>query len=406
MSFSDSEAVFFQRCREIGFDEDSIVKLKDKQLTTMSRFAFACNFAPANSDETPLVNLAKEIYGRDVSTVEMSFVRRVFNEAYVNVASDIRSKAESTDETPVRRLAPAERAERLKQQQRRLKGINIAGPLEPGDSLVDKCIAIYESDRIQYVPWETAVSREHELLTGLKKDTQLTFDGSGVLKLQKAHQIEPCSTGSEIQVKYALTRRALAMEQANLVSFALMEAWSEKMMQCRLEEPSSGFARTTMKQLELADRKLFVVIGECTREGIRANSNGRPIDAIFEKCAQSSEVLSLLQPRPTVAAKQDKETPKAPQERPWKRQRTESVGKGGNKGKGKSKGSGGARIPHELLSLGEVSAATPKGARLCFGYNLKRCPHPVDKQKCERGLHCCCMKGCYRQHPALDHGKE
>ena len=77
-----------------------------------------------------------------------------------------------------------------------------------------------------------------------------------------------------------------------------MEAWSEKMMQSRLEEPSTGFARTTMKQLEQADRKLFVILGENTREGIKATANGRPIDAIFEKCMQSSEVLSLLQPRP------------------------------------------------------------------------------------------------------------
>ena len=406
MSFADSEAVFFQRCREVGFSDAVVTALKAKHLTTMSRFAFACNYAPASADETPLVGLAKEIYGRDPTTVEMSFVRRVFNEAYVNVASDIKSKAESTDETPVRRLAPAERAERLKQQQTRLQGINIAGPLEPGDSLVDKCIAIYESDRIQYVAWETAVSREHELLTGLKKDTQLTFDGSGVLKLQKSNQIEPCNTGSEIQVKYALTRRALAMEQANLVKFSSMEAWSEKMMQSRLEEPSAGFARTTMKQLEQADRKLFVVLGERTRNGIRATSTGRPIDAVFQQCMQSSEVLSILQPKPIAAPKNERESPKATSERPFKKPRFESPGKGGQKGKGKSKGSNNARIPLELLALGDVSATTPKGVRLCFGYNLKRCTHSVDKQKCERGLHCCCMKGCYKTHPALDHGKE
>ena len=406
MSFADSEAVFFQRCREVGFSDAVVTALKAKHLTTMSRFAFACNYAPASADETPLVGLAKEIYGRDPTTVEMSFVRRVFNEAYVNVASDIKSKAESTDETPVRRLAPAERAERLKQQQTRLQGINIAGPLEPGDSLVDKCIAIYESDRIQYVAWETAVSREHELLTGLKKDTQLTFDGSGALKLQKSNQIEPCNTGSEIQVKYALTRRALAMEQANLVRFSLMEAWSEKMMQSRLEEPSTGFARTTMKQLEQADRKLFVVLGERTRNGIRATPTGRPIDAVFQQCMQSSEVLSILQPKPIAAPKNERESPKATSERPFKKPRFESPGKGGRKGKGKSKGSNNARIPLELLALGDVSATTPKGVRLCFGYNLKRRTHSVDKQKCERGLHCCCMKGCYKTHPALDHGKE
>ena len=406
MSFADSEAVFFQRCREIGFDDDTILNMKTQKLTTMSRFAFSCNYAPGAVDEAPLVNLAKEIYSRAPSTVEMSFIRRAFNEAYVNVASDIKSKAESTDETPIRRLAPAERSERLKQQQDRLKGINIAGPLEPGDSLVDKCISIYESDRIQYVAWETAVSREHELLTGSKKDAQLTFDSSGVLKLQKTSHVEPCSTGSEIQVRYALTRRALALEQANLVKFALMEAWSEKMMQSRLEEPNAGFSRTTMKQLEQADRKLFVMLGEHTREGIKATTSGRPIDAVFEKCMQSSEVMSLLQPRPVAIGKPDRESPKPTGERPLKRPRFDSGSKGTAKGKGKSKGTSNARIPHELLALGDVAASTPKGSRLCFGYNLKRCPHTVDKQKCERDLHCCCIKGCYKPHPAVDHGKE
>ena len=51
-----------------------------------------------------------------------------------------------------------------------------------------------------------------------------------------------------------------------------------------------------MKQLEQADRKLFVVLGEHTREGIKANTAGRPIDLIFEKCMQSSEVMVLMQP--------------------------------------------------------------------------------------------------------------
>ena len=74
MSFSDSEAVFFQRCREIGFDDDVVTNMKAKQLTTMSRFAFACNYSPAGVDESPLVALAKEIYGKDPSTIEMSSI--------------------------------------------------------------------------------------------------------------------------------------------------------------------------------------------------------------------------------------------------------------------------------------------------------------------------------------------
>ena len=71
---------------------------------------------------------------------------------------------------------------------------------------------------------------ENEILQGSKKDQTLTFDSTGVLKLHKQSRVEPCSTATEIQVRYCLTRRALALEQANVVSFKNMESWSEKMM--------------------------------------------------------------------------------------------------------------------------------------------------------------------------------
>ena len=133
------------------------------------------------------------------------------------------------------------------------------GPWNLVTALSTSAYPLIKNERIQYVSWEPSVSREHELLTGLKRDTQLTFDGSGNSKLQKANQAEPCDTSSEIQVKYALTRRALAIEQENLAIFSPMEAWSEKMMQSRFEQPSSGFARTGVKQQKQTDRKLFIV---------------------------------------------------------------------------------------------------------------------------------------------------
>ncbi|CAL1157038.1 unnamed protein product [Cladocopium goreaui] len=153
----------------------------------------------------------------------------------------------------------AERAERLRLQQQRLSGVNISGS---------------------------------------KKDQTLTFDSTGVLKLHKQSRVEPCSTATEIQVRYCLTRRALALEQANVVSFKNMESWSEKMMQSRLDEPPPSYIKTTMKQLEPADRKLFLLISEKTREGIKCNAKGRPVDDVFKECMESSEVMSLLQPRP------------------------------------------------------------------------------------------------------------
>ena len=116
----------------------------------------------------------------------------------------------------------------------------------------------------------------------------------------------------------------------------------------------------------------------------------------------STEVMSLLQPKPVAVRSKD-------EEQPFKRQKTEKppgnfsekpFGKG--KGKGKSKQSNQfMRVPSELLSLGCVGA-TPQGHRLCFSYNLRKCSNPVQNQRCDKGLHLCAVKGCMKQHPAMD----
>ena len=59
------------------------------------------------------------------------------------------------------------------------------------------------------------------------------------------------------------------------------------------------------------------------------------------------------------------------------------------------------RVPTDLLSLGCV-AATAKGQRLCFDYNLKKCKLSVKDQRCGKGLHLCAVKGCHKPHMAVD----
>ena len=86
----------------------------------MAKFAFACNFAPGGSDDTPLKNLINKVLGRDATLVEESCLRRLFNESYATVAADIRVQTEQTNEDTHRKLAPADRAARLVEQQKRL----------------------------------------------------------------------------------------------------------------------------------------------------------------------------------------------------------------------------------------------------------------------------------------------
>ena len=394
MSFSDSNAVFKKRAEAVGLTQAIITRFEDSGLKSMALLAFACNYNPSHADDTSLKELAQTVIGREATLVEMSSIRRLFNEAYATIASDIRVQAEQTEETAVRRLAPADRADRLKVQQDKLKGLDIRGAHEPGDSLVDKCVAMYEADRLQYVTWASAVSREHELLHASKHEKLLALDPSGNLRLSKRTDEQSCDASNEILLRNCLVRRALALDQANVIGFEHMDAWTNKLLEVRVAEAPAGYLKVSFQQLELADKRLFILLAEGTRAGIRANAAGRPLDDIARDTMKHPEVLILLQPKPASSGARADVTDT---EAIVKKQRTDQF-KGNGKGKGKAASF--QRAPTELLQLGCV-ASTPKGHRLCFAFNLKSCKGPA-KQKCERGLHLCAVKGCLKAHPAVE----
>eukprot|EP00435_Cladocopium_sp_Y103_P066897 s26_g29.t1 len=275
MSYSDSTAVFKKRFLEIGLTSANFDAFNAEGLNTMGTFAFSCNYAPGSADERPLVTLATKVLGTEPSTKEMACIRRLFSEAYSTIAADIRSKVEASDESSVKKLALAERSQRLKDQQTRLAGLDLRGNYEPGGSLVDRCVASYESDRISYIPWDACVSRDHEILTGTRKDNNLSFDSSGTLKLAKKDHVEPCSTSNEMQVRYCLIRRGLGLDQANVMDFKKHDRLAEKLMNAKMEEPPQGCLKLSLKQIETADKKFWTLMAEKTRDGIKSTGTGR-----------------------------------------------------------------------------------------------------------------------------------
>ena len=139
------------------------------------------------------------------------------------------------------------------------------------------------------------------------------------------------------------------------------------------------------------------MLAERTRDGVKSTTAGRPLDAVFKQCIESSEVLTLLQHKPAaVVDKRDTSDYESPKKRP----RLENGEKG--KGKGKKGGKNSqpfVKMPYDLLNAGCV-ASTPKGHRICFSYNLKKCE--AKGQKCDKGLHVCAVKSCFKSHAALD----
>ncbi|CAE7829729.1 unnamed protein product [Symbiodinium sp. CCMP2592] len=363
MSFGESAAVFKARAKDIGVSDESFAKLEAEGLTTMATFAFCCHFNPSATDEKPLTDLVTKVLGAAPSLKEMSCFRRLFAEAYATVASDIRAQVEATEDSSIKKLAPADRAERLREQQARLKGLDLRGNMEPGDSLIDRAVAIYESDRLQYVEWQHSVSRQHELLTGLKKDASLTLDSAGGLKIASKPNVTPCDVSNDMMVRYALVRRGLAFEQANIMAYHLHDELLEKYMSFRLTDPPPNHARVSLKQIEQADRQFTLLLAEHTRSGIKVKAGGsRPCDDAFRKVFESTDFLSMLTPRPLAAGSGASRDASSGDEPPIKRHKGNGKGVGrGRGGKGAGKGSTNARVPAELLALGMPQRAPSQG---------------------------------------------
>ena len=180
-----------QRALHMGLSPEVLRQFVDKGFHNMALFAFSCNYAPGAASDKPFTDMLEATMGREPNAAELSILRRLFNESYANVAADIESQVKQTDESVSRHLAPAERAERLRIQQKKLAGLAIRGQYEPADALVDKCCAAYESDRLSYVEWSLCISREYELANNVKKDADLSFNSDGTLKLARTSKIEP-----------------------------------------------------------------------------------------------------------------------------------------------------------------------------------------------------------------------
>lgn len=210
----------------------------------------------------------------------------------------------------------------------------------------------------------------------------------GSLKLGKKDNVEMMPCTDAIQLRYALVRRGLALDQANILEFKLHDQWTEKLFYLRQRSVPPGYTAVTMRQLEEADKSVWSLLAEKTRGGIKMQPSGRPCDKHFETCMESADVLHFLQPMPMTGM--------TSHEQPWKKQRTDD----GTKAKGKGRG---GNVPLALLNLGAV-ARTSKGNAICFNYNLKKCS--VRGSKCDKGIHICAVKGCHKSHAAVECAKK
>ncbi|CAE7505752.1 unnamed protein product [Symbiodinium sp. CCMP2592] len=378
-NYFESQSVLQSRLSVVGFAEDDVQKILP-EVGNLRRLAFISSFTPGQTDEGPLMQVLKDILKRDLTIADKANWRAVYNEAFAMVTAEMKQRIEKADpESTVRPLSQPERSERYERQAKKLVGISLKGPLEPADALVDLAVASYEANELRYIPWDRCVSKEAELAGEKKRDVRFTVEeSSGKLRIEHKQPDLVADTSSEILVQQALTRRALAMDQANLIEFSVADQRTQRLMKARMQSPAEHFARPTWKQLESADRQLFAELRDKTRAGVQTVASGRPLDSLLPDAMYMNEVSCLLQPFPAPSMKDAPQKPDAPK---W--ERPSPYTKGGGKGK-KGKQRFMTRLP---AGLEGCRSHTNRGGPICFAFNLGGCS--TKGQKCEKGLHIC-----------------
>ena len=412
-SVFDSVQAFEQRVRELGL-YDLWPELLVRKWTSFSVLAFVTDYVPGTSSADMFVSeVVKPLVGDDQPVMDRwkPLLKRLFVEAYTMAAHDIQTRADGPDLDEPRRMPNAEREFRLKTLQQRLEGMRLDGELQPSYHLIDLCSTMHEAGVTSYIGWEKCTKRDSEI-NGAKVERIWKPVSEGRIREVSKTSPSIADVGTDLLLKYALQRRGLALEIANICSFDAHSLWIEILFDALLASSPPGYARVNLNQLKRADTELWRLIATECRNGLKAALGAiPPFEVALKKLMYDPAVRLTLMPLPAASASsaggqgQDKQDDKHSRGMKRRLQELEAENaclkrdKGKGKGnKSKDKGGKGLRV------LQGKFKNTPAGEPICFNYNLNQgCPNALPGAKCARGMHVCAEPGCQKPHSLTEH---
>jgi hypothetical protein len=396
----ESNAAFNSRARAIGLSDEIIQAINAGGIATFGTFAFCCPYVPGQPDEEPFKIAMTTLLGREATLGESAGLRRLYYESHAMALSEMKSKVDRTESDEPKALPAAEREARLRAQRARLTGVIITPATQPSNALVDRCFQQLEDQIIKYVPLHRCASREAEL-SSTEKERSLVFDASGNLKVNVKGKECTVSVSTDMQVREAMLRRALAYDQSGMISFEVLNRWIQRLFETMSKHPPPGYAPVTLDQILAADREIFKLVSDATASAVTPLPGGiKPVDAVFERLSTSPEVMFFVLPLPgrqNAFSTSSKSSDTPPVYKPGFDKRPKGNGKGNKGSKGGAKPTGNA--------LPEGCVAKWNGKPICFSYNRGYCTRSKPGRRCQYGFHVCYTKDCFKLHPHTECGR-
>ena len=328
-----------------------------------------------------------------VSLQALASIRRLMFEAQTLSVAQIKASIETEGETKVE-LAPAERAQRIAAQKRRLAGFDLTGPLENASANYTYVSTMVEHDHPQWLELHRFIPRSQEI-SREKPGKEVILDESAKLSIRDRRSKYRCQIQNELQLAEAMTRRALACDLLQVCTFSVMEKWHRFLLNKLSIPPPPNYRPTSMEQVLRTDRQAWIRLAEEVPSLKREPSGDLPLDLAFPRLQMDPQVAYFLQPLQGKSLLRFNASDEDAPHSPWKgrgRGRGKGGGRkrnvdGGLKTESGAKGSG--KAPSELQD-GKLKHNTAEGTRICWNWNLaKSCSFAKAGQSCKRGAHVC-----------------
>jgi len=392
--YADSRASFQHRAYEIGLQENQVGALSDHDLVTYNKLAYAVCGQPGQIDEARFQNVITNVFHGIVSLGVEASMRQLCYESITIAIAAIKQRVEPKDDKV---LPPQERDERTRRVAGSITGFEVKGDLEPAHCVVDAYISMLEDCSLKILPLSKCISREQEL-NHAKVDKSIVTIENHQLQV-KPKEIEAyADLSTELRVQHAFTRRGLALEMANLMTYSVHEKVTRSFMSYLTQSVPSAFQRPDISAILRADRELWTRAADECRSNLKVGPDGKlPLDEAMLKLYQTAPVLFFLLPLPKSgkrARDEDGDKVKSQPSRDDDRDRTPK--------NPKKKVRVRAKVPEGLHGY---SGLNKQKKRVCYNYNLPHgCQNTTKKDgkfdACNKGIHQC-MK-CHEAHSLLE----
>ena len=422
----ESTAVFKERMVQLGLEEfwDAF---EQKGWTSYGIFAYSSSYTPGSQDDSKfLKEVVAELLGSE-GHQKAAVVRRLYFESYTVATAELRRRHDRTEDEAPRKIPATEKEARRKVLAEKLRpGLRMVDDLDPSYCLIDSLCQMHDDNNLLYVAWDECTKREQDLCK-TKKDKQWRPDAAGIVKERAVERGSVAELGTDLLLRYALQRRGLAFEIADLMDYDTHQNIVDLLLREYMRAPPHGYAKVSLEQICRADREIFKGLQDACRSGIRRDVAGaRPLDSAVPRVLDSERVRLLLVPMHGAAhrgagggghesRKRSRSTSRSPEQgasRAAKKRRAklgkleqenqrlqkdvEALRKNsdynrrdddrGSQNKGKGKGRG-RETPMPKALIGK-SATTKDGEPICFGFNLPQGCNDVEAGKrCRRGWH-------------------